>query len=549
MRIIATVFALSFMIVCGASSCFAQSTAKIQRCIGIELYVRRSELFSQQVETGLNQWAAGHTGIKLRIFDLDSDPAAVRRLEGIKSYFQLKKSSLPLIYGCNQYLSGYRNAASFTNNVTSLLRIDAYVRSGCKHCNAAKEYLPLLQARYPGLEIRYFEIGSNTAAFNQLQQLIQHYQQPAVSVPVFHLCNQLVVGFDGNATSRRLESILAPWSYACAPVKQRESENSKNNQGVRPYKTSSLTPALPRIEHAGFDSSLTKLTEIAKPSVSAGESHGTEAIEADADSLEELPLPGDLPLEKPTQEEEVVEVPWFGRLSASRLGLPLFTIAVGLVDGFNPCAMWVLLVLLSVLVNLRSPKKILAVAGTFVFISGLVYFAFMAAWLNVMMFIGQLRWVQVILALLALTVGAIHMKDFFALKKGISLSIPESAKPGIYARVRRIVLAENLAGAIIGASILALLANFIELLCTAGLPAMYTQVLASQNLPQWLNYAYLILYNLAYMFDDSVMVMVVILTLGRRKMQERHGRWLKLVSGLTVFALGLTLLLKPEWLE
>ncbi len=130
----------------------------------------------------------------------------------------------------------------------------------------------------------------------------------------------------------------------------------------------------------------------------------------------------------------------------------------------------VLLFLLSVLINLRDRWKILAVAGTFVFISGAAYYAFMAAWLNVLLLVGFLRWVQVLLATLAIFVGLVNVKDFFAWKKGISLSIPESAKPGIYSRVRSIVMAESLVSAIVGATVLAVLVNFIELLCTAVCP-------------------------------------------------------------------------------
>jgi hypothetical protein len=235
-------------------------------------------------------------------------------------------------------------------------------------------------------------------------------------------------------------------------------------------------------------------------------------------------------------------------VQAQRLGLPLFTVAVGLVDGFNPYAMWVLLFLLSVLVNLHSRSKIVGVAGVFVVISGAAYFAFMAAWLNVFLLVGLLRPVQVALALVAIGVGAIHVKDFFAFKRGLSLSIPESAKPGIYERVRRIVTAENLVGAMAAAAVLAVLVNIIELLCTAGLPALYTQILSAQQLPSWQNYAYLLLYNLAYMLDDGLMVALVVVTLQRRKMQEHHGRWLKLVSGLVILTLGLVMLVRPAWL-
>ena len=265
-----------------------------------------------------------------------------------------------------------------------------------------------------------------------------------------------------------------------------------------------------------------------------------------ADPADDAPLP--LDLSDQAIDDETVDLPIFGSVNASKIGMPAFTIAIGLVDGFNPCAMWVLLFLLSLLVNLKSRRKMFAIAGIFVLVSGLAYFAFMAAWLNVFMFLGYLRGVQVTLGVLAIVVGSVHIKDFFAFKKGFSLSIPESAKRGIYARTRRIITAETLWAAIAGATVLAVLVNIVELLCTAGLPALYTNVLSMQRFPAWKNYAYLGLYNLAYMFDDSVMVIIAVATLGRRKLQEKEGRWLKFVSGVFIFTLGVLMIFKPEWL-
>ena len=125
-----------------------------------------------------------------------------------------------------------------------------------------------------------------------------------------------------------------------------------------------------------------------------------------------------------------VETTAFGTLSASRLGLPLFTLALGLIDGFNPCATWVLLFLLSLLVRFRDRRRMALVAGTFVLASGAVYFAFMAAWLNLFLIAGMstpLRWG---LALVALAIGAFNVKDFFAWGHGPSLSIPDAALRG-----------------------------------------------------------------------------------------------------------------------
>jgi hypothetical protein len=256
----------------------------------------------------------------------------------------------------------------------------------------------------------------------------------------------------------------------------------------------------------------------------------------------------DYDIVKPGGDDKVT-LPVFGTVDASRVGMPAFTLAIGLVDGFNPCAMWVLLFLLSLLVNLKNRKKMFAIAGVFVLISGVAYFAFMAAWLNVFIFIGYLKSVQITLGLLAVVVGGIHIKDFFAFKKGVSLSIPESAKSGINIRVRNIVTAETLWAALIGAVVLAVLVNIIELLCTAGLPALYTNVLMKQGYPAWVNYSYLALYNVAYMFDDSIMVIIAVMTLGKRRLEEKEGRWLKLVSGSLIFALGVVMLFKPELLE
>lgn len=245
---------------------------------------------------------------------------------------------------------------------------------------------------------------------------------------------------------------------------------------------------------------------------------------------------------------EGIKTDWFGELRVGELGLPLFTIVIGLLDGFNPCAMWVLLFLLSLLVNLQDRRKMALIAGTFVLVSGVIYFAFMAAWLNMFLLMGLSRGVQIVLGVLAVFVGAINVKDFFAFRLGISLSIPESAKPGFYARVREILHAEHFTGAMVGIVVLAGLVNMIELLCTAGFPALYTQILTMQQLTTWEYYGYLGLYNLAYIFDDGVMVTIAVLTLSRRKLQEHAGRWLKLTGGAVMLSLGIVLILKPEWL-
>lgn len=243
-----------------------------------------------------------------------------------------------------------------------------------------------------------------------------------------------------------------------------------------------------------------------------------------------------------------LRLPLVGEIAVDRPGLPLFTVAVGLVDGFNPCAMWVLLFLLSLLVNLRSRRRMALIGGTFVVVSGLVYLIFMGAWLGAFLLLGVARWLQAGLGLLAVLIGAVHLKDAWMPGRGPSLSIPESAKPGIYARMRRIVYAEDLGSTLVATIVLAVVVNFIELACTAGLPAIYTQVLARHELSPLAYQGYLLLYVVAYMLDDAAMLTLAVVTLTRRKVQERGGRVLQLVSGGVMVVLGLLLLLAPGWL-
>ncbi|MFC7411269.1 hypothetical protein [Hydrogenophaga atypica] len=242
-----------------------------------------------------------------------------------------------------------------------------------------------------------------------------------------------------------------------------------------------------------------------------------------------------------------VETHW-GDLTVERLGLPLFTLSLGLLDGFNPCAMWVLLFLLSLLVHLRDRRRMALIAGTFVLVSGAVYYAFMAAWLNLFLAVGLSTALRVGLALLALGMAALHLKDFVKGFQGPSLSIPASAKPGLYARMRNVMQAHSLPLALLGVASLAVAVNFVELLCTAGLPALYTAVLTQQALPPAAHYGYLGLYILGYLADDALMVGSAVWALQSQKLDESRGRWLKLVNGVLMAALGLTMLLRPQWL-
>lgn len=255
------------------------------------------------------------------------------------------------------------------------------------------------------------------------------------------------------------------------------------------------------------------------------------------------------PVARPPPEAGQIEAPLLGVVSATRYGLPAFSFLVGLLDGVNPCAMWALLYVLTLLVTLRDRRRMLALGGTFVLVGGLLYFVFIAAWLELFLLVGVSRPLQLALGAAAIAAGTVHVKDFLALGRGISLSIPDSAKPRLYRQAHRILTAENLPGAIAAVAVLAALVNLVELLCTAGLPAVYTQVLASRELSRPAYYGNLTLYIVGYILDDAFVLTVAVVTLSHRRLQERAGRWLKLLGGVVLIGLGVVLVGRPGWLR
>ncbi len=243
------------------------------------------------------------------------------------------------------------------------------------------------------------------------------------------------------------------------------------------------------------------------------------------------------------------QVPFFGEVGLDTYSLPLLTVLIAGLDAFNPCAFFVLLFLLSMLVHQKRRTRMLAIGGVFVLVSGLMYFAFMAAWLNLFQVLGHLAWVTLAAGALALIVGLVNVKDFFWFGRGVSLSIPEQRKPVIYQRARAILAAGSLPAMLAATVLLAVAVNFYELLCTAGFPMVYTRLLTLRDVGAAQHYLYLALYNLVYVIPLALIVTAFAFTLGARKLAEREGRLLKLLSGLMMLQLGALLVLAPDALN
>lgn len=241
-----------------------------------------------------------------------------------------------------------------------------------------------------------------------------------------------------------------------------------------------------------------------------------------------------------------LRLPLLGEVDPASLSLPLLTVLIAGMDAFNPCAFFVLLFLLSLLVHQSDHQRMALIGGVFVAFSGLMYFAFMAAWLNLFLVLGSLPWVTGAAGLLALLMGAVNVKDFVRFREGISLSISDSGKATIFQRARRLLAAESLPAMLVATVVLAVSANFYELLCTAGFPMVFTRLLTLQGGGVAQHYLYLALYNVIYVLPLLAIVIAFVRTMGARKLSQREGRLLKLLSGLMMLGLGALLLLAPE---
>jgi len=249
------------------------------------------------------------------------------------------------------------------------------------------------------------------------------------------------------------------------------------------------------------------------------------------------------------ENKKTITVPFLGEIDPTRMSLPVFTVVIAGLDSINPCAFFVLFFLLSLLINAQSRRRMLFIGGTFVIFSAFIYFIFMAAWLNFFLIMGQLKAITLIAGAIAVIVSVINIKDFFHFKKGLSLSIPESAKPKLFARMRNLVRATELPSMLFGTVFLAVAANTYELLCTAGFPMVYTRFLTLNHLSTLDYYIYLASYNIIYVIPLFLIVLMFTLTLGSKKLTEDEGRILKLLSGLMMLFLGLILLFDPELLQ
>jgi cytochrome c biogenesis protein CcdA len=252
------------------------------------------------------------------------------------------------------------------------------------------------------------------------------------------------------------------------------------------------------------------------------------------------PGPGD------ADDPATIQVPLVGSVDTDAMGLLPATALIAFVDGFNPCSLWVLSVLLAMLLRTGSRRRIAVVGGAFLVTTAAVYGLFIAGVFTAMSYVGYLAGIRWAVALLALTFAAVNIKDYFAFRKGFSFTIPDRHKPRIYRGGRGLLDQDRSLLAVTGAAVLmALGISLVELPCTAGFPVVWSGLLADAGTGGAEFAGLLSVYLGIYLLDEIVLFTAVVVTLRIAKFQERHGQMLKLVGGTVMLALGVVMLVSP----
>jgi glutaredoxin len=358
---------------------------------------------------------------------------------------------------------------------------------GCPHCLHEEEFLAALERRDQAIKVVALEISAHRENLELFQKVGKLLQADISGVPFTVIGNQYVLGWQDEATSGQ-----------------------------------------------AIETAIRQAQRQAAPDVVAG--------------LLTAPVPTPPQrADKPTVPETVT-VPVFGTVNLKHLSLGALTVIIGALDGFNPCAMWVLVFLINLLLGMEDRKKMWILGSAFIIASGAVYFLFMTAWLNILIFLGFIFWIRVIIGLVALLAGGYNLKEYWTDTSGACTLSQGARRQRTMERLKAVISARKFCLALAGIVLLAFLVNAVELICSAGFPVVYLQILSLTPMPFWQYYLYLLLYIVIFMLDDIMVFVVAMLTLQLMGVTTRYKRFSNLIGGVLMVLIGVLLLLKPGWL-
>jgi cytochrome c biogenesis protein CcdA/thiol-disulfide isomerase/thioredoxin len=357
---------------------------------------------------------------------------------------------------------------------------------GCPHCAAEKPFLEQLTQRNPRVEVRAYEVWYDEANRDKFMAMAAAYGFEPQAVPTTFLGDQYWIGYSDQMGQEIEREVLRCLEAGCKDA----------GAGI-------LAPA--EDEPA-----------VAEP-------------------------------DPPTMQPASLELPLLGAIGLEHQSLAVSTALIAFVDGFNPCSLWVLTMLLAITLHTGSRKKVLVIGLVFLTVTAAVYALFIAGLFTVFTFVGFTGWIQLIVALVALFFAAVNIKDYFWYKEGLSLTIADEQKPGLFQRMRGLVDASRSFWGLLAATVVfAAGVSLVEFSCTAGFPMIWTNLLSAQQVGAATFLALLAVYLLIYQLDELAVFFVSVFTLKATRMEEKHGRILKLIGGMLMLTLATVMLADPS---
>lgn len=372
-------------------------------------------------------------------------------------------------------------AKTVSASIGESIDIEFFIREGCPQCDIAKEFLTKLQKLQPELKISIRDVRKEPAALELLKRMAQNHDDIALDYPAFVIGGQLIIGFSEESNSA--QSILDILAITHPP---RDQANQDTENCI-----------------TGKDLSCGLITVM-----------------------------------PPVQEEAISFTILGHKVSLLQIGLPIFTIVMGMLDGLNHGSTWALVLMISLLSPMNNRPLMLAIAGTFILVQGFFYFVLMAAWLNLNLVINISLLTNILFAGIAVVAGSIYLIRYIYFGEKLAITTHEISKPGIYTRIRKIVETESLLVILISTATLAVIVQLGEFTFSSVFPVLYTKVLSLQHFASISNYSYLLLYDFAYMLDDIIVLTIGVFTLSQARAETTDWRALKLISGLLLMALA-----------
>jgi glutaredoxin len=429
--------------------------------------------------------------------------------------------------------------------------IHVFTSKTCPHCTKEKQFLRSYKQEHPEVTIYNYDIAKS-ANSRLLSLIAQELEVSGSGVPLTLIGNQVLIGFDSaQGIGQEIAQLVIS-----------EGQEQDQLDVAALAQANNLRPVRVSIQVSAQDSE--PVAQDPEPTALQSDKPNKPTNPANQDPASTKPAAGTNSAQQATNRansgatpttktatsaaEQTINIPLIGQRSVTSLSLPALTFILGFLDGFNPCAMWTLLFLISLLLGLEDRKRMWILGVAFIVASSFVYFLFMSAWLNLFLFIGFVKWVRLLIGAVALGTGGYYLYDYCVNKTGACKVDMGGRKQKVFEKLKEFAHKQSLLVAVAGMILLAFAVNLVELVCSAGLPAIYTQVLSMSDLSTWQYYAYLLFYITIFMLDDLFVFFAAMITLHQVGINTKYARYSHLIGGILMFLIGLALWFKPELL-